>query len=96
MNASDQYSDSFEICPYCEHSRHVESGDYTGDGDDTARQCDNCGKSYYYHTSYSVSHRTRGDCVLNGEEHDYSECKSNPQVLVCSKCDKYTTKGGNK
>jgi hypothetical protein len=52
----DQSDDSYAICPYCKAKAHVEAEEYDVSGCD--QECCNCGKTYFYETEISVTHRT--------------------------------------
>lgn len=82
----DQHHDSNSVCPYCGHSYQVESEDYSENTRED--ECSKCGKKYYLTQSFTVTHETRPDCVLNGAEHRWIKGRS-PGFESCEECDKY-------
>lgn len=74
------------ICPYCGVGYQVESEDYSEDTREI--ECDECGKKYFLHQSFSVYHHTKPDCILNGEEHQYRRVSiKGREAYFCSVCD---------
>ena len=90
MKAEDQISTSAcSICPYCqEEDAQIEGEDYSED--EYELECSHCDKKYYVHQQFEISHHSRGDCELNGEEHDYQPVtlRSGESAPFCTKCDK--------
>jgi hypothetical protein len=87
--AEDQIDSASIICPYCKHDCYSPEGeDYSED--EVEDECPSCGKFFYSHQSFSVDHHTRGDCKLNGEEHDYQprSIGGGRTAPFCAKCDK--------
>lgn len=84
----DQCDDNNSICPYCEESYQVEGEDYSEDEQEI--ECSGCGKKYYLHQSFSVTHHTRPDCELNGEEHKFERILlgNGKEADFCTVCDK--------
>ena len=82
----DQYDNDHEICPYCGHKHHVEGEDYNEDTREV--ECDECGKSYWLHQSFTVTHETIPDCKLNGEDCQYENSRFNPgsNLVFCAIC----------
>jgi len=82
----EQFDDCNSICPYCKYSYQVECEDYSEDGE--VVECEECCKKYYLHQSFSVTHYSKPDCKLNGEEHQYQrvECTNGP-ANFCKICD---------
>ena len=86
--ARQTFDDSERKCPYCGEAYQPESEDYSEDR--RIEECNECGKNYYAHDSFSVTHYATPDCELNGEQHAWE-----PRSLTggkthpfCSKCDK--------
>ena len=79
--------DNDAICPYCGHRYQVEAEDYDEDG--RQETCDECGKKYWLHQSFSVTHHTQPDCWLNGDEHQYErvDLKNGLSADFCKICD---------
>ena len=76
-------------CPYCGDAYQAEAEDYSED--EREQECDECGKKYFLHQNFTVTHHARPDCELNGEHHDYQPTnmrggRSHPFCTVCSKC----------
>tara|TARA_R110002110_G_scaffold2750_5_gene13186 strand:+ start:536 stop:832 length:297 start_codon:yes stop_codon:yes gene_type:complete len=84
--AEDQVDSNSVICPYCRHEYQPEGENYSED--EIEDECEECKKKFYSHQSFSVDHHTRGDCKLNGEEHDYQPSETLQGVPFCAKCDK--------
>src|SRR4051794_31655370 len=84
----DQQDDNVVICPYCHDSYQPESEDY--DEDSREEECGSCGKRYYLHQSFSVTHHTSPDCEINGKEHQFERIKLNDgrEADFCTFCDK--------
>lgn len=83
----EKIDDNDAICPYCEHRVHVEAEDY--DEDCRQETCESCGKTYWLNENFSVTHTTRPDCGLNGQEHVYERItfKDGKQADFCTICD---------
>jgi len=86
---SDTMNDDVLECPYCKHSYQPEAGDY--DEGERQEECEDCGKIYHLHQSFSVTHHAQPDCELNGGTHNYQpielrDGKSHPFCTVCEKC----------
>lgn len=90
MSEFDSISNDNEVeCPYCEHKYQPEATDH--DETERVEECENCGRQYFLHQSFSVTHHTQPDCVLNGGTHDYQPLslgggKTHPFCTVCGKC----------
>ena len=86
--AEDQVDSNSVICPYCKHEYQPDGESYSED--EIEDECDGCEKKFYSHQSFSVDHHTRGDCELNGEEHDYQprSIGNGRFAPFCDKCDK--------
>ena len=84
----EQYDSENAICPYCFDSYQVEAEDY--DEDEREEQCDECGMKYWLSQSFSVTHETRPDCELNGEDHVFERVKlyNGREADFCTVCDK--------
>ena len=77
--------DYYSICPYCGHKYAVESEDY---GDQDERQeiyCEECEMKYYLNQDYTITHQTKPDCKLNGQNHNYEFFK-NSRHRFCTIC----------
>jgi hypothetical protein len=86
--AEDQVDSTSVICPYCKHECYQPEGENYSE-DEIEDECPECGKFFYSHQSFSVDHHTRGDCKLNGEEHDFRlKYFRNGSAMFCVKCDK--------
>ncbi|MCK2149480.1 hypothetical protein MYE70_10420 [Marinobacter alexandrii] len=87
MSLYEEQDDSLNaICPYCEYSYQVEGEDY---GEDSQEQeCDGCGKKFWLNQSFSVTHHTRPDCKINGEQHDWMlvELRNGKDAFFCQVC----------
>lgn len=89
----DQCDDNDSICPYCGTRYQVECEGYSEDWEEI--ECDDCGKNYHMHQSFSVTTFTSPDCSLNGSEHvwemvDLNNGKRHEFCTVCDKCRPYT------
>lgn len=94
MSTYEDQSDSENaICPYCKHSYQVEGEDYNEDVREV--ECDECGKKYWLSQSFSVTHETRPDCIINGEIHAYKlkEFIAGTSAYFCEKCGKCSLDG---
>lgn len=83
-----QLDDNYAICPYCNNKWEVESEDYSEDS--RKIECD-CGKKYYLHESFSITHHTDPNCELNGEQHQFERIKLNNGkeadfCIICDQC----------
>lgn len=88
-NFESTYSSDGRECPYCGHTSHVESEDYSEDS--RIEECDECGKKFHAHEVFSVDHKAEPDCELNGEQHKFelvtfSSGKSAEFCETCNKC----------
>ena len=77
------------VCPYCAHRYQVEAENYSEDVRE--EDCDECGKKFYGYESFSVSHYSKPDCELNGDEHKWeptpiSGGRSHDFCSVCGEC----------
>lgn len=88
-----EQSDSCDaICPYCGESFQVEGEDYGADGEEREVECSGCCRKFYLCETYSITHISRPDCALNGEEHDYVGRGQGGLVYwVCKYCENVTT-----
>ena len=87
---AEEYAADEITCPYC--------GDELGDSwecpDEGEIECGACGKKFIYTRDTSVSYQCMGDCILNGEEHDYEWVDtSNGGAYFCNKCPEIKLKG---
>jgi hypothetical protein len=84
----DQADDNIVICPYCMAEYQPESEDF--DEDTRAEECEDCGKKFYLHQSFSVTHHTRPDCELNGDTHQFERVKltDGREADFCTVCDR--------
>ena len=76
--------DDNRVCPYCQHSHHIECQDYNEE--ERVDECEECGKKFHVSEVYSVTHHARPDCELNGEEHIFVNAISSI-YFFCKKCD---------
>jgi len=74
------------ICPYCGNKYQVETEDY--DEDCRQEKCDECGNNYWLNQTFSVTHDTRADCSINGQDHIYERVtfKDGKKADFCTKC----------
>ena len=87
-----EYEETFDecdrICPYCGGAYQVEAEDYSEDVQE--EECEECGKKYYAHDSFSVDHLAIPDCKLNGDNHTWESVPVNMGrhdfCSVCGKC----------
>ncbi len=80
------------ICPYCKATFQPEAEDYSEDSREI--ECDECGKKYWLHQSFTVDHWTKPDCALNGEAHVWDSRARFPDshfCEVCGKCERRAT-----
>lgn len=82
----EQLDDNNAICPYCKHSWQVEAEDY--DEEEREEECVECGKRYWLHDSFSVTHYTRPDCEINGGDHKWElmTFSGGGQAFFCATC----------
>lgn len=87
--AEDQIDSDSIICPYCRHECYQPEGESYSENE-IEEECEECEKKFYSCQSFSVDHHTRGDCKLNGEEHDYQprSIGNGRFAPFCAKCDK--------
>lgn len=74
------------ICPYCGYEYQVENEDF--DEDERREYCDECGKEYWLCQEITVTHITRPDCRINGQQHLYQETPKG--LFFCTVCGDYT------
>ncbi len=79
--------DDHVVCPYCKSTYQPESEDYSEDTRE--EECSECGKKFYLHQCFSVDHRTRPDCELNGSEHEWDTVHNHPDNQSCGICNKW-------
>lgn len=81
-----QIDDEKAICPYCGTHWQVEAEDY--DEAEREIECDECGKLYWLHDSFSVTHYTRPDCRLNGQSHKWElmTFSGGGKAFFCATC----------
>lgn len=80
------------ICPYCGHShRPLDAGDFGED--DEVDECENCGKQYHVYQEIQIQHRTKPDCELNKQEHEYEDkpLYGGKTFQACAACGKIKT-----
>ena len=77
------------ICPYCGCENYVESEDY--DEKKKIEKCCDCKKKFYGGQCFTVTHHSRPDCELNGEEHRWAIDTNyvNHEEEICLKCSQY-------
>ena len=80
------FDDCHRKCPYCGHTHQPEMESFSEDSREET--CENCGKSYHAHDSFSVTHYATPDCELNGEAHDWQDkyVRGGSKHPFCSKC----------
>lgn len=84
-----QCDDNDVICPYCGNRYQPEAEDF--DEDTREEECGECGKTYKLHDSFTVTHFTKPDCELNGEQHKWVPVKLRDGRVhdfcsVCNQC----------
>ena len=90
MSQYEEKSDDVNVeCPYCGCQYQIEGEDMTED--ERIDVCDECGKKYYRYSSFSVTHSSSPDCVLNGEEHQWTMTYDDRRE-ECSVCGKMREK----
>lgn len=82
----DQIDSNNVICPYCKYEYQAENEDFSEDT--RVEKCEECGKKYHLHDSWSVDHHTRPDCEINGDQHKWEarQLTQGPHDF-CSVCD---------
>lgn len=84
----DEYDDNNVVCPYCKGEYQPEGEDYSEDSRE--EECDDCGKFYHVHQSFSVTHITTPDCDLNGGQHEWEKESNGINTFNhCLICDSY-------
>jgi hypothetical protein len=89
---TDHYDDNDSICPYCGDKFQVEGEDY--DEQPCEIQCFTCGRKYWLSQMFTVTHRSRPDCELNGMKHNFQPRaigggKTYPFCVNCDYCKPY-------
>ena len=86
--AEQTFDDCVRKCPYCGHTHQPESETYSEDVRD--EECEECGKTYSIHDSFTVTHYATPDCELNDEAHEWIDrtVRGGRMHPFCSKCDK--------
>jgi hypothetical protein len=74
-------------CPYCKH-KLSESWE-CGDSDDK-RECEECGKFFFYSREVTVEYRCYADCALNGDEHSFEPYYKH--LWKCTRCEKVASR----
>ena len=85
MGYIETINDCDRECPYCGDKYQVEAENYSED--EREETCDACGKKYFASDLFSVEHRARPDCELNGMAHDWVTSTRNPNFQYCSLCE---------
>lgn len=82
----DTCDDSEVECPYCGYKYQPEPEGF--DEDERPEECEECGKTYHLHQSFSVTHFARPDCEANDSNHDYQpvELRSGRTHGFCTAC----------
>jgi len=86
----DTSDDTNVICPYCLHKYQPESEDF--DQDVRREVCEECEKEFWLSQEFSVSHRTKPDCEINGLKHTWESVylrttgRNHDFCNVCDKC----------
>ena len=64
-------------CPYCEHE-FGDSWECGSDGEyiEESEECPECDKKFIWTRNISVDYSSQADCVLNDEEHKFSDWKN--------------------
>ena len=85
----DTCNDAEIECPYCGYSYQPECEDYTDD--EREKECEECGKKFYYHQEYTVVHRAKPNCELNKVPHNFhkTEFKDGSFYHICTICGKF-------
>lgn len=86
------------ICPYCS-ARDDDAWEHRDESGIITCWEDGCGKKFHWERCTSVEYRTKADCKLNNEEHNFRKPihwikdDKNPQeefhICDCSKCSEY-------
>jgi DNA-directed RNA polymerase subunit RPC12/RpoP len=82
----DEMDDNDVICPYCKATYQPDSE--TFDEWSREEECEECGKTYELHQSFSVTHHTHPDCSLNNEEHDWYKAPDH-NIMCCNICEAF-------
>lgn len=63
------------LCPYCDHEMDVCHDDGFGYAEDKAHEmdCEECKKTFVFHTSISFNYNTSAADCLNGSPHRFRE-----------------------
>jgi len=91
---TDELDDCEMICPYCGNKYQPEGEDYSEDCRE--EECEECGKTYHAHQSFSVTHHATPDCELNGEQHEWQAVSLGAGKGThdfCATCDKCRPSG---
>ena len=72
-------------CPYCGHMPTCDDWGHDYEGEEY--ECDECGKVSYATAIHTVDFETTPNCLLNNEEHVYTETKTLKSGGLYSNCD---------
>lgn len=85
-------------CPYCGKDQEICTDDGYGveEGETFSQECGDCGKTFAYTTTISISHEATQAPCLNGEPHNLLPIKGAPEEFFrgkrrCSWCDHVET-----
>jgi hypothetical protein len=92
--AQSQMDDANVICPYCKYTYQPEAEDYSEDSRE--QECSECSKKFHLYQSFSVSHHTKPDCELNGEQHDWDLVSEHTKDWQsCGNCNRWRKTPGS-
>ena len=77
-------------CPYCD-AYDNDFDDYQSIEDEKKHQCASCNKTFWAEADVRVQYKSRPDCELNGEKHNFEQAAF-IHWLTCSKCRKSISK----
>jgi len=89
---STNIDDENAICPYCKEEHYIDHEDFLDEDEESIINCDGCGKKFHHYTCYMIDQRTKPDCEINGDNHQYktkelSTGENHGFCVVCGKCE---------
>lgn len=88
MSKYHEINSSYDVlCPYCRHKYQPEMADC--DEYERVATCDKCGKKYFLSQIFDITHVTRPDCEINGEQHQlvgHNNASKTFSWQVCTVC----------